>query len=141
MPHITYQPPVLSYASGTITTINVLLQKTLPTSDASPARSESKSDHNDQGVTLRQKRPREEITLNDGMDYTRSMLKDFKDEQDRKLDTFKCSVADFREQQDRKLDSLWVHSSTEYLSQQNKELQEKDVKMESEQTENSVYIN
>ncbi|CAG9784824.1 unnamed protein product [Diatraea saccharalis] len=136
--------------------------KRTPPPPASPARSESAPDlaapissRKVQADAFRQRRPREEITLNDLMDSMslwKSVLEDFKNDQDRRLDTLQASVVDIRKQHEEKWASLQssiselrqqnddIHSSIEFLAKQNTELKDKVVAMERVQKENKDYI-
>lgn len=135
------------------------LKRTPPPPTASPVRSESEPDlaastssRLEQGVTFRQKRPREEITMNDIMDNMKAIFKDFREEQDRKLDRLQGIITENRELHNKKLDHLQnkiaeikqqnedIHLSIEFLSQQNAELREKVSRMETEQKESRAYV-
>ncbi|XP_063838250.1 uncharacterized protein LOC135087407 [Ostrinia nubilalis] len=134
--------------------------KRTPPPSVSPLRGEAEPDvaappssrPESKGVTLRQKRPREEITMGDFMDSMKSMFKDFKDEQNRKFDSLQGSIAEYRDQQEKRLDCLQnkldeickqnedIRNSIEFLSQENSELKSKVNKMESERKEDSAYV-
>jgi hypothetical protein len=134
--------------------------KRTPPPAASPVRSESEPDlaapsssrFDMAGITLRQKRPREEITMIDFMDNMNATLKDLKEDQDHRLDSLQTLITEYKDQQDKRLDFLQnkldeickqnedIHTSIEFLSQQNIELKTKVNKMENEQKENSAYV-
>lgn len=124
------------------------------TSTVSPSRTQSETDLSGvlDGVTIRSKRFREEESMTDFMDGMMNLLREFKDEQNRKFDALQDSIAGKQEQQSEKLNSLQqttdeirkqndaIYISMEYLLQENAELKEKVQKMENEQKESTAYI-
>lgn len=90
--------------------------------------------------------------MGDFMDDMRSLLRDFKIEQDRKLDALQGSIAKIRIQQDEKLDSLkqvseeikkqndTIYTSMEHLMKENSELKDRVQKLEIEQRGSAAYI-